>query len=278
MFTATLGRQRINLDDQRFIGGVAWRQDEQTFDAVRADLSVDKLKATYIYIGQVNRIYAEALDWDSDSHALNATYGFNDALKLQGFVYAFKFKQAPALSTQTYGVRATGALKAAPLKFAYAAAYAKQKDYRNNPGDFSLNYWMGEVSATYDIATLKVNYEQLNGDGRRGFATPLATLHLFQGWADAFLTTPTRGIEDLNVSLSVKPKIKLPHLANVELFARYNDFSYRQGSGSLGHEWDLQATAALTKQVTGLVKYADYRGVPGFPSRTKLWLGLEFKL
>jgi hypothetical protein len=33
----TLGRQRINLDDQRFVGSVAWRQNEQTFDAVRVE-------------------------------------------------------------------------------------------------------------------------------------------------------------------------------------------------------------------------------------------------
>ena len=277
-FTATLGRQRINLDDQRFIGGVAWRQDEQTFDAVRGDVVYGKLKATYIYIGQVNRLYAEALDWDSDSHAVTATYGFSDALKLEGFLYAFDFKQAPANSTSTYGVRATGQAKFAPLKITYTGSYAHQTDNGNNPANFSLDYWMGEVAATYDIYTLKLNYEQLNGDGRRGFATPLATLHLFQGWADAFLTTPARGIEDLNLSLSVKPKIKLPHLSNIELFVRYNDFAYQQGSGSLGHEWNLQATAALTKQITALAKYADFSGVPGYPSRTKLWLGLEFKL
>lgn len=47
-FTATLGRQRINLDDQRFIGGSAWRQDEQTFDAARIDTRFGKCDATYI--------------------------------------------------------------------------------------------------------------------------------------------------------------------------------------------------------------------------------------
>ena len=30
----TLGRQRILLDDQRFVGNVGWRQNEQTFDAL----------------------------------------------------------------------------------------------------------------------------------------------------------------------------------------------------------------------------------------------------
>jgi hypothetical protein len=37
MFSGTLGRQRILIDDQRFIGNVGWRQDEQTFDALRID-------------------------------------------------------------------------------------------------------------------------------------------------------------------------------------------------------------------------------------------------
>src|SRR6185436_13070135 len=35
----TAGRQRINLDDQRFVGSVGWRQNEQTFDAVRVEWS-----------------------------------------------------------------------------------------------------------------------------------------------------------------------------------------------------------------------------------------------
>ena len=32
-WTGTFGRQRIVLGDQRFVGGVAWRQNEQTYDA-----------------------------------------------------------------------------------------------------------------------------------------------------------------------------------------------------------------------------------------------------
>ena len=36
--TLTFGRQRIVLDDQRFVGNVGWRQNEQTFDALRAQI------------------------------------------------------------------------------------------------------------------------------------------------------------------------------------------------------------------------------------------------
>jgi hypothetical protein len=69
----TAGRQRILLDDQRFVGNVGWRQDEQTFDGVRADVALGRFKATYAYIGRVNRILGEMKDWDSDSHIFNAT-------------------------------------------------------------------------------------------------------------------------------------------------------------------------------------------------------------
>jgi hypothetical protein len=34
----------------------------------------------------------------------------------------------------------------------------------------------------------------------KGFTTPLATLHKFQGWADKFLTTPVNGLADLYVN------------------------------------------------------------------------------
>ena len=48
--TVTIGRQRIYLDDQRFVGAVGWRQNEQTFDAVRVEWTgVKNLKADVTY-------------------------------------------------------------------------------------------------------------------------------------------------------------------------------------------------------------------------------------
>ncbi len=41
--TVTLGRQRIALDDERFVGPAGFRQNGQTFDAVRAELAVPML-------------------------------------------------------------------------------------------------------------------------------------------------------------------------------------------------------------------------------------------
>jgi hypothetical protein len=73
---------------------------------------------------------------------------------------------------------------------------AHQTNYANNPLSISLNYWLGEGSVTYKGLTGLIGYEVLEGNGTIGFATPLATLHAFNGWADMFLTTPANGLKD----------------------------------------------------------------------------------
>ena len=112
----------------------------------------------------------------------------------------------------------------------------------------------------------------------RGCATPLATLHAFQGWADVFLTTPAAGIEDANLTLAWKAPIKAPNFSNLVLTARYHDFQAQQTGADLGSELDFMATAQITPRISATAKFADYDGVPGFADRQKIWLGFEFKL
>ncbi len=274
--SAIVGRQRITLDDQRFIGNVGWRQDEQTYDAVKLDGTWGKLKASYAYLGKINRTAGQSADWDSKSHLFNVGYTLSEALKAQGYVYALDLKQAPASSTLTEGVRVTGQTWVSLFKITYMGGFADQKPYGINPASFDLKYWTGEVAGTYDIYTAKLNYESLGGDGKRGFATPLATLHVFQGWADAFLTTPTKGIEDVNFSIIANPRFKLDYLFNIQLLARRHAFRTAQDGTGLGGEWDASAQASITAKLVGLVKYADYSGAAGFPARRKLWLQLDY--
>ena len=56
--SAVLGRQRINLDNQRFVGGVAWRQNEQTYDGALLQLKpLTGLTLSYAYIDNINTIF-----------------------------------------------------------------------------------------------------------------------------------------------------------------------------------------------------------------------------
>ncbi|HWA62853.1 MAG TPA: hypothetical protein VG939_15840 [Caulobacteraceae bacterium] len=290
-FTATAGRQRILVDDQRFVGNVGWRQDEQTFDAARGDAKLGPVTATYAYVWQVNRILGQKADWRSDSHLFNAVWPIDPHLRLEGFVYALDFPTAPLSSTLTRGARATGKARAGDAALAYEATYARQSPYGANPGAFGLDFWQASGAATWRRATLKADYEQLNGDGVHAFVTPLATTHAFQGWADAWAAVGGNkihvdGLKDLNFTLVLKPKSPAPFLRNPEILVRRHDFWAERTGAKLAAEWDAQVQAGVTPKLTCALKYADFRReaqVPAGttlapPSRRKVWLTLEFKL
>ena len=74
--SATLGRQRIIFDDARFVGNVGFRQNEQTFDALRLGTKLhDAVTLEYVYIDGVRRIFGDDSpmgEFESDSHIVRA--------------------------------------------------------------------------------------------------------------------------------------------------------------------------------------------------------------
>lgn len=277
----TVGRQRINLDNQRFIGAVGFRQNEQTFDAARVTTSyVPNLEATYIYLNQVNRVlgHKNALgEFTGDTHLINAGHSIAKIGKLTGYAYLLDFNEQQVLSTATYGLRFAGkqALEGG-VSVVYEAEYAKQKDYKDNPLNLSLDYWHGEAGVTWQGVTALGGVESLSGNGVRGFSTPLATLHKFQGYADVFLTTPADGIVDWYGKLAYETPVSWGPVTAISAAAWYHGYKAERGGRDLGNEVNLEAAIRFGKQLALLPKFADYNGVPGFASRQKFWLALEY--
>lgn len=286
----TLGRQRIQLDDQRFVGAAPWRQDEQTFDAVRVDIDKGRLKGTYVYVDKVNRTLGELRDWDSDSHFVNFGWTFAPELRVQALVYAFDFAQAPASSVLTKGVRASGKRKVGPYELSYVATFARQTDWRHRTPDFELDYAGFEVSATRGAYSLKAAHDSLEANGVRGFGSAIGAAHGQNGWADAWsagggVKNFGDGLEDTNFTLTVKPKWAwLP--AKSELMVRHHDFNNNRTNVDLGHEWNLMYAAPISQHWSMQWKYADFNRANTVPagamappaSRTKWWLTIEYKL
>jgi len=283
--TVTLGRQRIALDDQRFVGPVGWRQNEQTFDALRVvNRSVKNLTLDATYLNQVNRVYGPDSPqgrYHGDTFLLNAGYQTNIG-KITAFGYLVQvdpIASVPAAvrdSSSTYGLRFTGEKTAGKVKVAYSASYATQTDYADNPLDFDLDYLAAEVTATYRQYSLGVGTEILDGNGVKGFTTPLATLHKFQGWADKFLATPPNGIEDLYASAGATLK-GVGFLDTLGFALTYHDYQAQHVSADYGNEWDA-SLAAKWQRMNLMLKYADYQqGVLAAARDThKLWAQVEF--
>lgn len=273
-FIGIAGRQRIVLDNARFIGNVGWRQNEQTYDAVTLKSSaLAKTQLQYSYLDNVNRVTgpddgSQPADYRSHSHLLNAKVDFGPLGALTVFDYALDLTNAPALSSNTYGLHYAGAHKFSDaLKANWIASYARQRDYAGNPNDYATDYFLFEAGLGLGKFGVKAGCEVLGGDTapNHAFQTPLATLHVFQGWADKFLTTPREGVKDLYVGGSGV-------FGTLALNLVWHDFSAEATSAGYGTEWDASAGYKFAKNYEVLAKFADYRAEGFAADTTKLWL------
>ncbi len=285
--TITLGRQRIALDDQRFVGNVGWRQNEQTFDALRVvNRHIANITVDVSYVNQVNRIYGpngkgvNTGRYTGDNLLANVSWQTSLG-RLTGFGYLLKFDQLPQGvrdSTQTWGLRFAGERPVADVKLGYIASWATQENRGGNPLSFSNDYFLAEVTATYRNYSLGAGYEVLQGDGTKGFTTPLATLHRFQGWADKFLTTPVNGIADQYINAGFQKKGVGP-LETLSFSGSWHKFDSERLAIDYGSELDAQLQAKY-QRYTGTLKYAAYDTAAGTPltvrNTDKLWAQLEY--
>jgi hypothetical protein len=262
------GRQYITYRKapfHRFMGTILWRQNWQTHDALTIEnASLPKFKIRYAYIWNVNRIFGEdasgaLANFDSNSHIVNAQYEGLPFGTLETYAYLLDFDNARAFSTATYGMRLSGRHQITnAVAGLYAAEYAHQNDFDDNPNDISASYFLGEVGAALKLGsllntmTIKFDYELLEGDGGADrFVTILGTNHAFQGWADRFLVTPGDGIEDFYFTF-------VATFWKAKLIAVYHDLNSDQGSYDFGEEIDVQLTATFHKRYTLGLKFSSY--------------------
>ncbi|WOF72528.1 hypothetical protein QMT40_000144 [Parvibaculaceae bacterium PLY_AMNH_Bact1] len=280
--TVIIGRQRVILDNARFVGNVGWRQNEQTFDAaVVATTFIPDTTLIYGYVDQINRIFgtdSAVGRLDTNTHLINAKFNGIENIEIGTYAYLLDVDRVPAASTATYGVRASGKFDVAEdVVLGLSGEYARQSDRANNPRNVSLDYYRTEASLGYQGVTGLVGYEVLEGDGTVGFGTPLATLHAFQGWADVFLATPAGGIEDLYIKGAYNAGAVLG-LAGLSGAVIYHDFEGERTGGDLGTEWDAVLKAKIDDHFSVVAKYATYDGPTGGPvDRDKVWFQVGYK-
>lgn len=276
-FTAVGGRQRIVLDNARFVGNVGWRQNEQTYDAVTLrTTALPKTQLQYTWLANVNRVTgpedgAQPADYRSDSHLLNAKIDLGPAGTLSLFDYALDLQNAPALSSNTWGLHYAGSHAfTKTTRLSWVASYADQRDYADNPNGYSADYYLLEAGLGLGRFGVRAGYEVLGGDTvpNHAFQTPLATLHVFQGWADKFLTTPAAGVEDFYLAGSA-------NFGALALNLVWHEFQAEATSVDYGSEWDASAGYKFGQRYEVLAKLADYRADRFATDTTKLWLQLS---
>lgn len=272
------GRQRIKLDDDRYIGNVGWRQMEHTFDSVLITHTNQQLFGLVINAGYIGNIQTITSTTENiNAPILNVSYKIGDYGSIIGYGYWLDYTEKENIekSSATYGVRFTNFQKPGDtlsitdnLGVVYTAEYAHQQDYGHGKTAYEADRFnlMGGLTA-WNV-TLMGAMEQLDGNGKnKTFDTPLGTNHAFQGWADLFLVTPDNGIRDVFGTAHV-----LLNRGNVVLTGVYHDFSDDTGTIHYGDEWNFQALWKLGKHYSVLAKYANYSADRFGTDTQKIWL------
>jgi Alginate export len=272
------GRQRIKLDDDRFIGNVGWRQMEHTFDSVLITHTNQQLFGLVInagYLGNVQTITSTTENINAP--IVNVNYKVGDYGNVIGYGYWLDYteKDTAEKSSETYGLRFTNYLKPGDTYkisdnygLVYTAEWAHQQDYGHGKIDYEADRinLMGGFTA-YNL-TFQGAMEQLDGKGKgKTFDTPLGTNHAFQGWADLFLNTPDNGIRDVFGTAHV-----MLDRGNLILTGVYHDFTDDTGGIHYGDEWDFQALWKFGKHYSVLAKYAYYNADKFNTDTQKIWV------
>lgn len=265
-----LGRQRILLDDERYVGGVGWRQNEQTYDALSFNYTgLDRTTVFYSYVANVARIFGSSVpagSHEQSTHLLHANVELSKAWSVTGYAYLIDNDDAPDFSTNTFGARLVGGIPVNDARLALHLEFARQAEAGNAPVAFDAGYLRAEALWETGPLGAGIGIELLESNNGQGFRTPLATLHAFNGWADRFLSTPSAGLEDRYVKANFKTGDW-----NIQL--RYHDFKSDVGNEDFGSELDASAATRIAERYALLLKLAVFDGSDGpFADTTRAWV------
>jgi len=259
--TIKYGRQQINLGafpdegGQAIVGGVAWRQNEQTFDAV-------SIKSTYFddftifasYSDQANIIFADtnedAVNHEGEFVFVNVDYtGFD--FPITAYYVDNSYESGPLLNGTPIEDLRDGNTFGLHTKIGglYLEGAVQNGD----------EYAHIAYSTKVGKHSLRAGLEQLNG----GFSTPFSTAHKFGGWADAILGQRVNGTGNGTSDFYLKYATKLPFGVVFKAHGHYfTDDTYSQ---TVGSELDLLLVKQITAGVKGIFKFADFDGAGSAP-------------
>lgn len=260
--TLRAGRQRIVLDDGRFVGDEAWRQNQRTYDALwLEDAHAADLVFAYAYLWNAND--TDLSDRDHDTHLVHLGTRGRPLGDVSAYAYFVNDNDAPTTASQTYGARYAGRISSGDGHTLVTLEYARQGEMAGS-GIGSNDYLRGELGSEGKRLTGKVTYEVLGGDGTSAFSMPLGTKHGFDGWADRFTATPPDGLRDLAFTLGLR-------LAGVRTTGAYHQFKTDSGGTDYGTEWDLAAEKRAGAHTFG-VAWAAYNADTWMTDVEKLWV------
>ncbi|MGI9234188.1 MAG: hypothetical protein ACR2RD_11200 [Woeseiaceae bacterium] len=273
------GRQVLPISQERFLGTVEYRQNQQTYDAIMLmNQSIPGWTLVYGYMDRVRRFLSDdnALgDIDMNSHIVNAELitPNEDRLTLYGQFLDMETPAVTAASHRNLGIRYSGSAGSEAFKWLYHAEYADQSSYADGAGFIDADYLRLELGSRFaNQWVLRVGAEFLSGDGVYGFQTPFANGHIYHGLADIFaLRTPSNGLHDKYLT------VEAPVLG-ARAAVSFHQFDSDNGNIDYGREVDVTVSYRFRQAFEIAFEFSDYDAVNFATDTRRFSLSLRYFL
>ena len=283
-----VGRQRIIRNNMAFIGHVAWRQTEQTYDAVELTYKGDSdFSASYVYADHVQRIFGETTPADLPLEEFEGEFHFLDASiptsfgPIAAYLYHIDLDERPELplgaqnALANVGESTTIGLSTTQGPLYLEAAY---QDGESALQGGSYDAFYGHVKYTKKVD--KTAYFGGIEYWSNGFKTPLATVHLFNGFADSVILQRI-GLNDagglFEGMFNPYAGFSTPLPRGFVLKGFFHYLADEGASTVYGSEIDAVLIKKLSDNATMVVKGAYFMG-DEFPDISQVSVQIDFKL
>lgn len=274
---ARLGRQYVNLDNQRFFTSGMWRQNPQSFDALSLGWRLDSgTTLRYLHLGEANRSVgnshpdAAQRAWNLDANLLHAAQELPLG-KLTAYDYWVDNATQPKFSWRNAGVRWSGDCRFAAAALSWSAEFARQDSWRGNPLRYRADYRLLEAGYGSAALSLKLGDEMLGGDGHAAFSSPYGSNHGFNGWTSQFGNVPASGLDDRYAGAFGK------FAARWSWSVTGHNFFAQRTTQRYGSELDAMLRYAWREDVSVELDYANYHRHSFGASERELWLAFEYR-
>jgi hypothetical protein len=272
------GRQRLRLDNQRWISDNDFRQVPQLFDGVTVahDLPANA-RVTAGHYTRIRDTSGDAQDvkltvlnaaWNpAPGHAVAAYGYFHDQPKTANFT-GFADNSYRAI-----GVRAEGtAWRWGRFDVPYVAELAVQRPHGGGDRRIRAKYWRVGAGLATGAWTVRMDHETRGSNaGQYGMQMPLTDFYGFNGWTLHFFTVPPEGLRDRWATLRYA-------VGPLTLYVEGHRFRSDFGALDLGREADVGVTWEAGPGTHLRLQHARYDPGSGrdAPEIRKTWLTLTW--
>ena len=271
-----VGRQEINLGDERLVGSTNWTNAARSFDAVRAAYKWGKYRVD-AFASSVVVLKDGDLGERAAGNNLHGLVGGTDNVIPRSTLEAYAlWRLSPRVKAElgpvgtldffTYGLRWVGKL---PAAFDYGVEVAMQ---RGSLGPDKVSAWAGHWVVGYAVPGFKIKprllweYNYATGDGdpkdgrRHTFDQLYPTAHDKYGLADQ---VGWKNIHHLRTGVELKPSAKLAVAGKLSAYwlADPHDGLYNTASAVIARKADGSAGRFVGEELDGAALYSFSKSV-----------------